>query len=464
MSALSAPARLETEAPPRVVARGYCRRDAVVRRALVTADVVAVAVAFSVVVAPGGGWRRTAWGLPALVAWAVLLNAYGLYESDIKRLTRGLLQDVPGVTHATLVGAALFWLYAELTPLPAPGTGALLAFALGTGAGTLALRCLTRRGLRRALGPERALIVGDRAAIPLLERKLRDHPEYAIEVVAVADGAEAGDLAGVAAGGRLDRVIFAGAQTLNGSLGEHVRRAHALGLKVDYLPHPLEVIGGGVEVDDIEGVPVYSLYPPVLSATSRCLKRGMDIAGAAVLLLVTAPLMALIAVAVKLDSGGPVFFRQQRVGRGGRQLVITKFRTMVVGADALVDELRDQSGDPNWLLLEHDPRVTRVGRLLRTRSLDELPQLWSVLRGDMSLVGPRPLVEHEDQLITGWRRGRLDLTPGLTGLWQVLGRTCIPFEEMVTLDYLYVTNWSAWRDVQLLLRTLGVLLSGRGAN
>jgi lipopolysaccharide/colanic/teichoic acid biosynthesis glycosyltransferase len=190
----------------------------------------------------------------------------------------------------------------------------------------------------------------------------------------------------------------------------------------------------------------------------------MDIAGAAVLLILTAPVMAVVAVAVKLDSGGPVLFRQRRVGRGGRPLTVTKFRTMVVGAERRSDELRRFSSDPHWLLLDRDPRVTRVGRLLRVHSLDELPQLWSVLKGDMSLVGPRPLVEHEDRQITGWRRGRLDLRPGLTGLWQVLGRACIPFEEMVKLDYLYVTNWSAWRDVQLLLRTLGVLRSGRGAN
>jgi lipopolysaccharide/colanic/teichoic acid biosynthesis glycosyltransferase len=190
----------------------------------------------------------------------------------------------------------------------------------------------------------------------------------------------------------------------------------------------------------------------------------MDIVGALVLLALTAPLMALIAAAVKLDSRGPVLFRQDRIGRGGRRLKITKFRTMTTGAEALTDELRERSRDPHWLLLDTDPRVTRVGRLLRARSLDELPQLWSVLKGDMSLVGPRPLVEHEDRQITGWRRGRLDLTPGLTGLWQVLGRTCIPFEEMVKLDYIYVTNWSAWRDVQLLLRTLGVVLFARGAN
>jgi lipopolysaccharide/colanic/teichoic acid biosynthesis glycosyltransferase len=174
--------------------------------------------------------------------------------------------------------------------------------------------------------------------------------------------------------------------------------------------------------------------------------------------------MLCIAAAVTLDSRGPVLFRGERIGRRGRRFRIAKFRTMVVGAEAMTEQLRGLSLDSHWLLLDRDPRITRVGRLLRHSSLDELPQLWSVLKGDMSLVGPRPLIEAEDRQITGWARGRLDLTPGLTGLWQVLGRTSIPFEEMVKLDYIYVTNWSVWRDVQLLLRTLPVVLTRRGAN
>ena len=127
-------------------------------------------------------------------------------------------------------------------------------------------------------------------------------------------------------------------------------------------------------------------------------------------------------------------------------------------------ELLTESRDPGWLKLDHDPRITRVGRFLRLTSLDELPEFWNVLKGDMSLVGPRPLIESEDQRIDGWARSRLDLTPGITGLWQVLGRTNIPFEEMVKLDYLYVTNWSLWTDVRLILKTLPAVVTRRGAN
>jgi lipopolysaccharide/colanic/teichoic acid biosynthesis glycosyltransferase len=217
-------------------------------------------------------------------------------------------------------------------------------------------------------------------------------------------------------------------------------------------------------VDDIEGITVLGLNPLTLTRSSRVLKRFMDIVGAMVGLLLFSPVVAMVAVAVKLDHKGSVLFKQERIGRRGRPFRLLKFRTMVSGAERQVEELFEQSEDPHWLKLDHDPRVTRVGRVLRLTSLDELPQLWNVLSGDMSLVGPRPLIETEDAAVSGWARTRLDLAPGITGLWQVLGRTSIPFEEMVKLDYLYVTNWSLWLDVKLLLRTFPVVLHRRGAN
>jgi len=190
----------------------------------------------------------------------------------------------------------------------------------------------------------------------------------------------------------------------------------------------------------------------------------MDIAGAVSLLALSAPLWIAAAVAIKLESRGPVLFRQSRIGRGGRPFELVKFRTMVLDAESRRAELLALSRQAQWLDLERDPRVTRVGRLLRMTSMDELPQLLNVLRGDMSLVGPRPLIAEEDQNVYGWARGRLDLTPGITGVWQVLGRTHIPFEQMIMLDYLYVANWSLWTDIKLMLRTLPTVLARTGAN
>jgi lipopolysaccharide/colanic/teichoic acid biosynthesis glycosyltransferase len=223
-------------------------------------------------------------------------------------------------------------------------------------------------------------------------------------------------------------------------------------------------MGSAVEIDDVEGITLLGLNPPWLPRSSRVVKRMMDLLIASVMLIVLSPLLIILAIAVKLDSRGPVFFTQERVGKGGRRLRVIKFRTMTADAEHRRAELLAQSTDPNWLKLDHDPRITRLGRPMRLLSLDEIPQLWNVLRGEMSMVGPRPLIPSEDELVKGWLRGRLDLTPGLTGYWQVLGRTRIPFEEMVKLDYLYVTTWSLWQDIRLMLRTLPVVLGRHGAN
>jgi lipopolysaccharide/colanic/teichoic acid biosynthesis glycosyltransferase len=197
--------------------------------------------------------------------------------------------------------------------------------------------------------------------------------------------------------------------------------------------------------------------PPIrLSRSSRLLKRAVDVVLSAVALVALAPLLAFVAAIIRLDSPGPVLFRQARMGVDDRPFQILKLRTMSVNADALRDELRHRSetGDPRLFKLRDDPRVTRVGRPLRRLSIDELPQLVNVLRGEMSLVGPRPLPLDEDENITDWGRRRLDLRPGITGLWQTLGRSDIPFDEMLRLDYVYVTSWSLWSDVRIMLRTL----------
>jgi lipopolysaccharide/colanic/teichoic acid biosynthesis glycosyltransferase len=215
----------------------------------------------------------------------------------------------------------------------------------------------------------------------------------------------------------------------------------------------LEVVGSAVEFEDIDGMTMLGVRPFGLSRSSRLLKRAFDLACTLVGLVFVGPVIAVIAAAVRLDSNGPVFFRQVRVGRDGRPFHICKFRSMVVDAEQQKDRLRElnEVGD-GMFKISRDPRVTRVGSLLRRTSLDELPQLFNVLRGEMSLVGPRPLVTDEDALVLGLDRSRLHLTPGMTGPWQVLGSR-VPMQEMVGIDYLYVANWSLWLDLKLLLHT-----------
>ncbi len=242
-----------------------------------------------------------------------------------------------------------------------------------------------------------------------------------------------------------------------------VRTLKAVGVRVSVLPRLLEVVGSSVEFDDLHGVTVMGVRRFELTRSSAASKRVFDLLGASLGLLAVAPLLLVIAIAIKLEDGGPVFFAQQRVGRWGKRFRMLKFRTMVPDADELKDSLRDRNEAKEGLFkIAEDPRVTRTGRWLRRSALDELPQLWNIVRGEMSLVGPRPLVVDEDQRVEGWHRRRLELMPGMTGPWQILGPARVPLREMVAIDYLYVANWSLWTDIKILMRTIPHVLGRRG--
>ena len=203
----------------------------------------------------------------------------------------------------------------------------------------------------------------------------------------------------------------------------------------------------------------------VVTATARIVKRAIDIAAAASLILILSPLFLLIILLIKLTDGGPAFFVQTRVGKWGREFPFPKFRSMVTNAEKLKDQLLQQSdlGTSITFKMKRDPRITWIGRILRKFSLDELPQLWCVLKGDMSLVGPRPPVPREVALYTLSDRRRLDVTPGLTCIWQVSGRSEIPFDQQVKLDARYIESQSLWLDIKLLFATIPAVLFGRGA-
>jgi len=240
-------------------------------------------------------------------------------------------------------------------------------------------------------------------------------------------------------------------------------------VQVDIVPRLFEVVGSRAAVYSLEGTPLLGLTPPVLGASHRFAKRAMDVMGAIFGLVVLSPLFLACAVAIRLNSDGPVFFRQVRIGRGQKPFTIVKFRTMVADAEERKAEVAHLNahfglGDDRMFKIPDDPRQTSVGRFLRKYSIDEFPQLWNVLCGQMSLVGPRPLIPHEHQFVNDWGLRRLDLTPGLTGLWQVCGRSDVTFSQMLVLDYLYVTNWSLWGDIKLILRTVPALMGKtRGA-
>jgi lipopolysaccharide/colanic/teichoic acid biosynthesis glycosyltransferase len=223
------------------------------------------------------------------------------------------------------------------------------------------------------------------------------------------------------------------------------------------------VVGSSVEFDDLHGMTIMGVRRFNLTRSTALVKRAFDLLGASLLLLAAAPVMIAIVIAIKLNSRGPVLFRQLRVGRHGAHFSMFKFRTMVRDAEQLRESLSDRNEAKAGLFkIAADPRITRVGRVLRKSSLDELPQLLNVLRGEMSLVGPRPLVVEEDRCVEGRHRRRLELHPGMTGHWQILGPARVPLREMVAIDYLYVANWSLWTDVKILLRTIPHVLARRG--
>jgi exopolysaccharide biosynthesis polyprenyl glycosylphosphotransferase len=261
----------------------------------------------------------------------------------------------------------------------------------------------------------------------------------------------------------VERVLIAPGHSDPELILHAIRTVRSMGVKVSVLPRLFEAVGSAVEIDDLDGIPLLGLRRQGLPLSSRVLKRAADIAVSLATLVLLAPMLLVVAVAIRWDSPGPVLFRQRRIGRHGQSFEILKFRTMHDGADAMKTALmRLNEGADGFFKIADDPRVTRVGRLLRRTCLDELPQLLNVLRGEMSLVGPRPLVLDEDRRINGWQRARLDLVPGITGVWQVLGSSRVPLEEMVKIDYLYATNWSLWLDVKLILRTVPHVLARRG--
>ena len=241
---------------------------------------------------------------------------------------------------------------------------------------------------------------------------------------------------------------------------ELIRALSEIDVRVDVVPRLFTLLGRNTGIHNVEGLPLMAVPRPTFPSSTLLIKRTTDVLLSSAGLLLLAPVFAVIAVMIRLDSPGPVFFRQTRMGQGGKTFKLFKFRTMTVDAETRKADLAGlnkhalEGDDPRLFKVPNDPRVTRFGRFLRRYSLDELPQLINVLSGEMSLVGPRPLILEEDQHVVDWRLWRLTVKPGMTGLWQVVGRDHISFEEMVELDYRYVADWSLAGDLGLLLRTL----------
>jgi exopolysaccharide biosynthesis polyprenyl glycosylphosphotransferase len=326
--------------------------------------------------------------------------------------------------------------------------------------------------LRAAGYRRRAVLVGSGANISAVSHALRDSREIepygfvARTPVALMDGLR--DFRSLEQLERhfdaIDEVLIADADFPEEEAVELVDRCHRQGVRVRVAPSTMEILMDRVEYVPGQALPLFELKPPVFEGVDFALKRTFDLVGALLLLAALSPIMIVAALSIKLSSRGPVFYRSHRPGMGGRCFPCLKFRTMVHGAEKLQDRLEEHNEMGGALFkMREDPRVTAVGRFLRRWSLDELPQLFNVLRGEMSLVGPRPLPQRDYDRLDDWHRKRYLVMPGMTGLWQVSGRSELDFDELVRLDFLYLERWSVFLDLTILLKTIPAVFRARGA-
>jgi exopolysaccharide biosynthesis polyprenyl glycosylphosphotransferase len=475
------------EAPP----RGPEQRGRVLRRLLLAADVTALCVAFLASELAFGSLRLA--DVPVLLLtiplWVLVAYGHRLYHLDSYRADYGAADEIgPVLQMATLWSWGALIAFSAIRPEHLP-IGRIALFWIVTVLALMAFRSAARAYARtRVWYLQNALVIGSLAQSTAIVRKVLRHPEWGINVVACIQLRGSGrfpnfatrlfdlvpvlpantDTASLIRRLDVDRVMLASGLTESRGRGDLVCELSELGVHVDLIPSWSDVVGARLQLHEMEGMPLLTLPRPSLGRSSVRLKRAFDLLLGVTALVLFSPVLLASALAIKLDSPGPVLFRQRRIGKGDRPFELLKFRSMRADADARKDavaELNFHGGmnENGMFKIRDDPRVTRVGRILRRYSLDELPQLFNILRGEMSLVGPRPLIENEDRQIEGRFRRRLDLTPGLTGLWQANGRSEIPFEEMVNLDYLYATNWTLWGDVKLLMRTCSAVVRGRGA-
>lgn len=411
----------------------------------------------------------------ALLTFAV----EGLYH---RRRTASLLEELyaifNGTTTAVVLMIAVFFFYrpqfySRLIFVYA----ALLTMAL-LGAARIVERIVLYQLRKRGIGVARLLIVGGGETGRTLMRHVMAHPELGYEIVGFVDDdpqrlqhigrfkplGTTDELPRLVEELQVDEVIITLPWQYHRKIMRILAQCERQNVRSRIVPDMFQLSLSHVDFDDIKGIPIIGIKEPALHGWRFTVKRLMDVVLASVLLVFTAPLMALIALLIKLDSPGPVLFKQTRVGRFGKPFTMYKFRTMYVNAEEMLEKLKQYNeADGPLFKMRNDPRRTRVGRWLRKFSLDELPQLWNVLKGDMSLVGPRPGLPSEVEQYEPWHRKRLEVPPGLTGLWQTSGRSDVSFDEMCLLDIYYAEHWSPLLDAIICLKTIPAVLTGRGA-
>ncbi|HXS47194.1 MAG TPA: sugar transferase, partial [Solirubrobacterales bacterium] len=420
---------------------------------LVAGDSLAACAAAAIAVAILGltSWGGVAYTASVTLLWPLAAFSIGLYRSDQLATWASSVAEVPRAFVAILL---ITWpLYGVASALPLDQVITLTFFTVvGIAAFAPVARTVVRAGLHREPDlRQRTLILGSGMVAGEVVKKLHNNAQFGLVPVGIVDDevhdigtpdlpwlGRFDDLEEVIKAQGVDRVIIAFTRASHEQLLESIRACRDAGVAIDVVPRLFEFLDGVRALDQVGGLPLLSIGAQNLTSASVAAKRALDVFGSIALLAFFSPVMIAAAIAIKLESRGPVFFRQPRAGRANSSFALIKFRSMYVDAEKRKAEIEslNEAGDGVMFKIRRDPRVTRVGRILRRFSIDELPQLFNVLKGEMSLVGPRPLIFPETAALDeNWHLRRLELRPGLTGPWQVYGRSQSPFQEMVRFDY-----------------------------
>jgi exopolysaccharide biosynthesis polyprenyl glycosylphosphotransferase len=454
------------------------RRGALLRRLLALGDWTVLLAALCAVTAATSSTDvgTLFWAVLFSPSWILVVKLQGLYDNDHRRIRHSTLDELPSLVSASVLGTLVLDGLLALSPAGPLSPKSAIALGIGTLLGSFFLRGVLRFLWHHLTPVALGIVVGPAAAADMVARRVSTHPETRLALVGYlsAKGDEAAtelprlgsvaEISKVAREQEIERVVVTEQEMSELAAERLIEQCKAEGLALTFLPQHYGLLGPGIELNRLAELPVLDFRFSDPPRSTQAMKRVMDIVISAFLLLLLSPLLVAIAIAILLDTGRPVLFRQRRAGQDGDPFTMLKFRSMVVDAEERLADLVDLAAlEQPAFKIPDDPRVTRSGRFLRRTSLDELPQLFNVLRGDMSLVGPRPEEESVVALYDERQRGRLTVKPGITGPMQVYGRSDLTFEERLAMERDYLDNLSLLTDLAILIRTPRAIIRGEGA-
>jgi exopolysaccharide biosynthesis polyprenyl glycosylphosphotransferase len=457
---------------------GSRRRGAMLRRLLAMGDWAALLGSLCLVTATTSSTDVATlfWAVLVSPAWILVVKLHGLYDNDHRRIRHSTLDELSSLVSASVLGTLVLDGLLALSPAGPLSPASAIAVGFFALLGSFVARGVLRFLWHRLTGLAAGVVIGPAAAVDMVARRVSTHPETRLLLVGyLSQGEETAselpclgtiaDISKVAREYEIERVVVTELDMSEPAAERLIEECKEAGLALTFLPQHYGLLGPGIELNRLAELPVLDFRFSDPSRSTVAMKRTMDVAVSGALLALLSPVLLAISIAILLDSGRPVFFRQRRAGMEGEPFTMVKFRTMVPDAEERLPELIDlENLEQPAFKIPSDPRVTPSGRTLRRFSADELPQLINVLRGDMSLVGPRPEEESVVALYDERQRGRLAIKPGLTGPMQVYGRSDLTFEERLAMERDYLDNLSIAGDLAILLRTPRAVVRGEGAH